>query len=505
MNTLQNPQLPNWLAQRNLESPHALALTTGGEDLTWRQLYERATRLARQLTALGIRSGSRVALLLGNSRPFVELVHALMQLEAVMIPLNLRLTPAELGWQIANIQVDLLVYDSPNAEKAQAVIAHVSGLTGQMVADSGPTLADMSEADFNSPIGFDPTAVQTIIYSSGTTGQPKGVQLTYGNHFYNAEASYQNLPAGPADRWLTVLPLFHVGGLAIILRGLFYNMPVVLQAGFDPAAVNHAIDYEGVTLISVVSNMLARMLDQRGDQPYPPAFRTALVGGGPVPAPLLERCATAHIPVMQTYGMTETASQAVTLAPAEALRKLGSAGKPLPGIELQLEHEGQPLGETGPHAVGEILLRGPNITPGYAGRPEATELAWRGGWFHTGDLGWLDDEGFLYIADRRDDLIISGGENIYPAEVEAVLLSHPAIEEAGVVGRPDPKWGQVPVAFVKLRTGFSTTEAEIQTFCAGRLARYKVPVWVIFSDKLPRNATGKLLRRKLRGGLRTED
>lgn len=494
--------LPNWLYQHNRENPDGLALIAGGEEICFAELYRRACCLAGQLAGLGIGRGSRVAVLMGNRRQFVEIVQALMQLEAVLVPLNLRLTPPELGWQLADVKADLLLTDQPHLAQSQAAIQQLPTLRQLVVEESGPSLGDLPEAAFPTLEHFDPAALHNIIYSSGTTGQPKGVRLTYGNHFFNATASTQNLPAGPADRWLAVLPLFHVGGLAIVLRGLFYAMPVVVQDGFDPAAVNRALDHEGITLISVVSNMLARMLDQRHDRPYPATFRTALVGGGPVPAPLLERCARAGIPVMQTYGLTETASQSVTLAPADALRKLGSAGKPLPGVELRIERDDKPIEATGPEAVGEIVLRGPNITPGYENRQEATALAWRNGWFHTGDLGWLDEEGFLYVADRRDDLIISGGENIYPAEIEAVLLSHPAIEEAGVVGQPHQRWGQVPVAFVKMRPGFSVAEAEILAYCAERLARYKIPVAVNFSGPLPRNATGKLLRRALRAELK---
>jgi O-succinylbenzoic acid--CoA ligase len=210
---------------------------------------------------------------------------------------------------------------------------------------------------------------------------------------------------------------------------------------------------------------------------------------------LLERCAALNIPVTQTYGMTETASQAVTLAPEDALLKLGSAGKVLYPSELRLENEGQPvkLGE-----VGEILLRGPIVTPGYAGRPEESAQILQNGWLHTGDLGKLDTEGYLYIVDRRTDLIISGGENIYPAEVEAVLLAHPQIEEAGIIGLQDERWVQIVAAAVKLRPESSLTEGEIIEWCLTRLAKYKVPKHVKFLDSLPRNAAGKLVRRQLR-------
>lgn len=488
--------LPNWLAEQRKTRPQGLAVEASGESLSFEDLYQRALGLAGRLRTLGVGKDSRVALLMGNSLAFVELVHALMQLEAVLVPLNLRLTSAELAWQLQDVGASYLLTD----EKRQTQAAEASaGLeTVRLVNFNELKNLPQPLAEFSPPTSYRADELHTLIYSSGTTGQPKGVRLTYGNHYFNAFASYQNFPAGPDDRWLAVLPLFHVGGLAIVLRGLFYGMPVVVHESFDPAAVNQAIDHEGVTIISVVTNMLARMLDQRGDRPYPASLRSILIGGGPVPPPLLERCAQAGIPVVQTYGLTETASQAVTLAAADALRKLGSAGKPLPGVELKISPQGDE-DEAEEGAAGEILLRGKNVTPGYEGRSEDTLRAWRSGWFHTGDIGRVDEEGYLYVLDRRNDLIISGGENIYPAEIEAVLLSHPQVEEAGVIGRKNPQWGQVVVAFVKPRPGATLDEDTLLAYCRDRLARYKLPRQIYFvGESLPRNATGKLLRRSLR-------
>jgi O-succinylbenzoic acid--CoA ligase len=290
------------------------------------------------------------------------------------------------------------------------------------------------------------------------------------------------------------------------MRSVLYGIPAVVHEAFDQAAVNRAIDEDGVTIVSVVSAMLRRMLDERAGRRYPSSLRCVLLGGGPAPRPLLEECAALGVPVVQTYGLTETASQFATLSPDDALRKLGSAGKPLLHSELRIEHDGAPAsaGEE-----GEIVVRGPTVSTGYLNNPEATARTLRDGWLHTGDIGRLDEEGYLYVLDRRDDLIISGGENVYPAEVEATLLQHPAVLEAGVIGVPDPRWGQVPIAFIVLRpdtrpvAGTSTAAeaidpAEFTAFCAERLARYKVPARFIVVDALPRTAAGKLLRRELR-------
>ncbi len=491
---------PNWLLAQVKTRPQSLAVVAGTESLSFKELYGRVMDLAGKLRTSGIEKGHRVAVLLGNSLDYVETVHALMQLEAVLVPLNLRLTPAELGWQLADVGADFLLTGRKYLSQAR----EASAGTKACLLNLDKLTRLPAQPEITPPESYQASDLHTLIYSSGTTGQPKAVRLTYGNHYFNAYASYLNFPAGENDRWLAVLPLFHVGGLAIICRGLFYGMAVVVHESFDPAAVNRAIDHEGVTVISVVTNMLARMLDQREGKSYPATLRSVLIGGGPVPPPLLERCAHAGIPVVQTYGLTETASQAVTLAAHDALRKLGSAGKPLPGVELKIapKSDGEPA--NGGHAdsegrAGEILLRGRNVTPGYEGRPDETARAWQDGWFHTGDIGRVDEEGYLYVLDRRNDLIISGGENVYPAEIEAVLLSHPAVEEAGVIGQPDSQWGQVVVAFVKARPGATVTEGELLEYCRERLARYKLPRRIILvTEGLPRNATGKLLRRSLR-------
>jgi O-succinylbenzoic acid--CoA ligase len=296
------------------------------------------------------------------------------------------------------------------------------------------------------------------------------------------------------DRWLACLPLFHIGGLSILFRSVIYGISVILHEKFNAAAVNTAICEQHVTIISVVAVMLQRMLDGSEGQCYPSSLRCVLLGGGPISRLLLENCVRRAIPVVQTYGLTEACSQAATLPPADALRKLGSVGRPLPQVQLRIMSEDQPVaaGE-----AGTIYLKGPSITPGYADRPEATAQAIHDGWLFTGDIGYLDEEGYLYILDRRSDLIISGGENVYPAEIEAVLLSHPTVAEAGVYGRTDAQWGQVPIAFVCLHAGHDTNSEALLVYAAQRLARYKVPRAIYFVDHLPRNASGKLLRREL--------
>lgn len=496
-------QLPNWLTQRTLLSPAALALITAQERLTFHDLNQRVTMLAGRLAGAGATNGAAIALLARNSADYVVALHAISALGGVSVPLNTRLTAAELAWQIGNVNATMLLHDRDLTADQQANLDAIRELVPavQMAAlplDGYPTAA-IQVADY-----YDLDAAHSIIHTSGTTGQPKGAVLTYGNHWWSAVGSALNLGLTlgqhDTDRWLAALPLFHVGGLSIALRSVIYGIPMVLHQGFEAAAVNHALVEERVTIISVVAVMLTRMLDEWDShgvgRPYPSHLRCALLGGGPAPLALLERCAGLGVPVIQTYGLTEAASQVATLAPDQAMAKLGSAGKPLFPTELRIitaDPEAGTVNAVPNGTIGELTVRGPTVSPRYHGRPPRDPAAW----FHTGDLGYLDDEGYLYVVDRRDDLIISGGENVYPAEVEAILLAYPAILEAGVTGIPDSRWGAVPVAAIRLRLGSSLSLESLAAFCAERLARYKIPSqWVIVED-LPRTASGKVIRKAL--------
>jgi len=470
--------MPHWLGRRAADLPHRLALAVGSERLSFGELDRRASRAARQLAGLGVTEGMRVALLLRNGAPFVVLTHALARLGAVMVPINTRLALPELTWQLEDSRAAVLVCDDALATPPTAVRT-VSLSALDATAEAEVTLRDR----------IDLSAVQGIIYTSATSGRPKGVLLTYGNLWWNAIGSALNLGVHRDDCWLAALPLYHVGGLAILWRSVIYGIPVVVHEIFDPDTVNREIDHGQVTLISVVGPMLQRMLDARGLRPWPSSLRCILLGGGPAAQALLERCARLGVPVATTYGLTEAASQVATLPPEDFSGKLGSAGKALFPAEVRVAAAS---GE-----VGEILVRGPSVMKGYADRPEETALAVRDGWLHTGDLGYLDAEGYLYVVDRREDLIISGGENVYPTEVEMVLRQHPAIEDAGVIGLPDSDWGQIVGAAVRLRPGARLSEDEVRSFCDGRLARFKVPRRVWFVDDLPRSAGGKVLRSEI--------
>ncbi|HEV2662315.1 MAG TPA: o-succinylbenzoate--CoA ligase [Ktedonobacteraceae bacterium] len=487
-------QLSNWLTRSAENFPQRLAIQCGDVQWSFAEMERQVTRLARQLATLGVQHRSCVALLANNGLPYVACVHALTRLGAILVPLNTRLTTDELRWQLQDVHAAFLLNDSQHEARVRE-IELLSSAT--LIVERGNVLLPgIAESTQSLQPLIDLNATQAIMYTSGTTGNPKGVLITYGMQWWNALGSALNLGHQPDDCWLACMPLFHIGGLSILMRSVIYGISVVLQEKFDAAVVNRAIHEDRVSIISVVATMLQRMLADLDAHHahYPAALRCVLLGGGPAPRPLLEECARRTIPVVQTYGLTESCSQAVTLSPADALRKLGSAGRPLLPVQLRIIHEER---EALAGEAGTIYLKGPTITPGYADRPQATYDAFRDGWLSTGDVGYLDEEGYLYVLDRRNDLIISGGENVYPAEIEAVFLSHPDVEEAGVSGRADPQWGQVPVAYIHLRPGRTTDAATLLDYARSRLARYKLPHAIYLVAALPRNSAGKLQRREL--------
>lgn len=474
--------LPDRLAETARARPQAPALICDDQTVSYDELQQRVLNAAALLQQRGLPAGGRVALLAGNSVAFAVLVHALPLAGLTLVPLNTRLTAAEQRFQLHDAAVDLLLFDAEHAARAAELAATPVAVNPVEPLAAAPPIRLPVVPQ---PLPAD--ALQTIIFTSGTTGRPKGALLTRGNHWANAAGSQQRLAQQPSDVWLAVLPFFHVGGMAILLRAAWAGLPVVILPRFDAARVRAAIAQYRVTLVSFVAVMLQRVLDV-SPEPIAPSLRAVLLGGGPAPLPLLERCAARGIAVLQTYGLTESGSQAVTLAPADALRKLGSAGLPLPDVELRIGSVTAPLP---PGQAGEILLRGPSISPGYLNLPPHPA-----GWLATGDIGWCDADGYLSVVDRRSDLIISGGENIYPAEIEAALLAHPAVVEAGVYGVPDTQWGAVAHAAVVLREPLEA--AALLAWLRPQLAGYKLPRLIHVVSELPRTASGKLQRFRLR-------
>lgn len=463
---MNNEIMPNFIKNRAFLTPDRIALFFNEHTLTFKELYEQSYQVAGQLQKSGVKKDQFVGILLKNHLDTVVILFALQLLGVKAVMLNNRLTPAELAWQLNDSQAAFLIIED-SYEKADELLT--LGLT--II-----TKEQLVPADFEVPViqeEINLTDVCTVMYTSGTTGNPKGVLQTYGNHWWSAVGSALNLGFIDKDRWLCSVPLFHISGFSILMRSVIYGMPVILHESFDAKKTIEEITNKQVTIMSVVGTMLTKVIETLEDASLPSGFRCFLLGGGPAPLPLLKACSAKEVPVFQTYGMTETSSQIVTLSPEYSLTKLGSAGKPLFPAQLQiLSEDGR---GAGPMKAGEIVVKGPNVTTGYLNRPDANKDKFRNGWFYTGDIGQLDEEGFLYVLDRRSDLIISGGENIYPAEIEAVLLAHPAVSEAGVTGLEDKIWGQVPIAFVVAKNGSIVSEEELEQFCMGHLAKYKVP------------------------------
>lgn len=466
---------PNLLLKRANLTPERIALRFNGEVWTFQQLYIQSNEFAERLHAKGVQPGMRIAILSSSNAELVIAIHGCLQLGCELVMLNERLSDIELNYQLHDSKPDILLVDHH-----ERTLNYSQRFSYKDVQSNERKVYPL-ENDWSKQRTI------SIMYTSGTTGRPKGVRQTLENHVMNATGSALHLGIHPEDCWVCVVPLFHISGFSILMRSVLYGMTISLHTKFDPEKVVDEILSGAATRMSLVAVMLQRIvavLEERNKY-FPDSFQSILVGGGPVPLSYLERAIERNIPVLQTYGMTETASQTTTLSSEDAIRKLGSAGKPLFFADVRIDGE---------EKMGEICIKGPHVTKGYIGAAE-TKKPLIDGWLHTGDIGYLDEDGYLFVVDRRSDLIISGGENIYPAEVEQALVKHPAVVEAGVTGRQDEKWGQVPVAFVVVKE--QVTIDELKEFMKTQIASYKLPKEYYFINDLPRNGANKLVRREL--------
>ncbi|MCG8691110.1 MAG: long-chain fatty acid--CoA ligase [Minwuiales bacterium] len=500
----------DWIAHHARRTPAKLAAIDlhSGRRFTYAEMESRVARLAGYLgQGLGVGRGDRVGVLAANNTDMFEMQFACTRIGAVFLPLNWRLTVPELEFIVGDAGPSVLICDADFAEagaelKSRCGIPHLVDVRG----DGGDSAYERGIAGAEPVAGIVPLThddLSTIMYTSGTTGLPKGAMITHGMTFFNAVNLGIPMMIGPRTVQLTVLPLFHTGGLNCYSNPVFHGGGTVLvMRAFDPKEALRLIgdpDLAITHFFGVPANYQFMAQQPEFDDTDLSRLQAAGIGGAPSPAALLETWAARGIALQQGYGMTET-SPTVTVLDAEfAVEKVGSAGKPALHAEVKLVREDG--SEAGPGEVGELWARGPNITPGYWNRPDATAESITDGWLHTGDAATMDEDGFYYIVDRWKDMYISGGENVYPAEVENVIYQLPDIAEAAVLGLPDEKWGEVGCVVAVLKPGGELTEREIIAHCGERLARFKQPRSVVFVEALPRNATGKVLKRELKDWL----
>jgi fatty-acyl-CoA synthase len=499
----------DWIAHFACRTPHKVAAVDLASErrLTYAAFDARIARLASHLhEALKVGRGDRVAVLALNTTDTLEVQFACGRLGAVFVPLNTRLTVPELHFIVGDCAPKVMVHDTDLAETALAVAKLCNtastllfGLDGsyeRAIASAKP-LAGSEDVTLDD--------ISTIMYTSGTTGLPKGAMITHGMTFFNCVNLGGPAYITPSSVLLTVLPLFHTGGLNCYTNPVLHaGGTVLIMRQFDPALALRLIGdrAQGINVFFGVPSIYQFMAQS-------PAFETTDfsrliiggVGGAPMPVPLLEVWEARGVALQQGYGMTETSPAVLALDREDAARKAGSAGKPVLHTEVRVVRPDGSDCATG--ELGELWVKGPNITPGYWNRPDANASSFTDGWLHTGDATRVDEEGFYYIVDRWKDMYISGGENVYPAEVENVLHQIGAIAEAAVIGVPDPQWGEVGMAIVAAKAGQSLTEAEILAHCAKNLARFKCPRLIRFVDALPRNATGKIHKPTLRKNFAT--
>lgn len=478
-----------WIRDRGRLTPERTAIDFCDRTVTYGELDRDSSRLAAELMGRGLGRGDRVAVLADNCPEYVTLFFACAKAGLVMTPLNWRLAPPELAYQVDHSGASVVLASRSRLEQAEQVVAE---------AEHRPPirpLEDPPEAEGDVDVVVEDDDPLFLIYTSGTTGRPKGAVLTHANCFWTNTAIDRLMDVTTFDVVLQVLPQFHVGGWNVQpLLAWWKGATVVLEPSFDPGRALRLIEEKRVTtMMGVPANYLFMAEHPSFATTDLSSLRMAVVGGAPMPESLIETWTARGVSLVQGYGLSEASPNVLGLPPEYVKEKVGYAGKAYPHVEVALEGSDGLLID-GP-GTGELLVRGPSVFAGYWNDPEATAAALRDGWLHTGDVAERDPDGFYRIRDRLKDMYISGGENVYPAEVESVLAAHPQVVEVAVIGVPDPRWGETGVAVVVTRQPVDPTE--LLDWCRARLARYKVPKEIHFVDALPRSGMNKVLKREL--------
>ncbi len=494
----------SWVRKWAEVKPNHTAWISGGRSYSYAEANSRINRVASALLQEGVAKGDRVAVLLYNGNEFLEIFFACAKIGAIFVPINFRLTPPEAAYILENCGARILFSDielSRSVSEMEAAVPGIRSITVGQSASGDPgtyttLLAGAEDAEPPDNVTLDD--YQLIMYTSGTTGRPKGAVISHGNTYFNSVNGHLAYPILTSDVTYVVAPLFHMGALNIFTTPTLHaGGTILLDRAFDPTATLAAIESHHVTTMFGPPTMFQMMIEAPNWATADlSSLRFLFVGGAPCPLGVIKTYSARGIALAQGFGLTET-SPFVTLLPMEdAARKVGSIGIPVFHADVRVVDEsGHPLGR---NERGELLTRGPHVFQAYWNNPAATEAAMADGWFRTGDIGYQDDEGYYYLVDRKKDMIISGGENIYPVELEHVLETHPAVREVAVIGIPDAKWGEAPRAIVVTQPGVVVTEDELIEFLRARIASYKQLKSVVFVDALPRSATGKVLKPDLR-------
>lgn len=512
--------ISDWVSRRAIRSGTAVALIAGdtGESVSYAELSRRVSELAGGLRTHGIRRGDRVALLMENSIEFIAVLLAVSSLGAVVVPLNYRLSATEVAFILKDSGALMLVATGSYTELAGAAlrsgehavrwVVDVPDLRDDKVTGVRPTsLRELPAGEFRGPDpGIRDDDVCIVMYTSGTTGRPKGAMLTHGNMFWNA---INNVTTGAGcsstTRSIAVAPMFHIGALGLsVLPVLYAGGTVITTRSFNPVQVLKLIERYRVTSLFMVPSMWAEVSQVPNFAGFDTSsMQMALSGGAPCPMPVIEFFQRHGWTFTEGFGMTEASPGVLFLDGESIASHAGSVGRPYMHVDVRVVDENDH--EVAPGEVGELLVRGPNVFAGYWGLPEETAMAMRGGWFHSGDLARQDPEGYVTLVDRKKDMIISGGENVYPIEVEQVLHRHQKIMDVAVIGLPDEHWGETVLAVVVPNMADVPTEEEIRQFCRAQIGHFKCPRRVELVAELPRNATGKVLKRDLRNRFGSRD
>ncbi|GGC95641.1 o-succinylbenzoate--CoA ligase [Enterococcus wangshanyuanii] len=478
--------MSSWLQKQVNERPDHPAFYWQDEVWSFFEVAEEVQKWVAEYSASIQQSEKRIALFSRNSKEMYFSILALWELGKEIVFLNTHLSLQELQYQLTDAKVKIVV----TATEYLSVVADLNQVNILEMKRGKVSVLNQKQMELNYQLEMP----ASIMYTSGTTGKPKGVVQRFSNHLASALGTQENMGITAADCWLCPVPLFHISGLSIVIRQLVLGCSFRLYSKFDAKSITKDLTEGRGTVISVVAVMLRELLEYYPKAGYSKEFKAMLLGGGPIAPAALEQCERNKIPVIQSYGMTETCSQVVALSFEDASKKIGSAGKPLKGMQIKIIVEN---GKKAPaNNVGEILLKGKNVIQNYLnGEQWQTEKWTADGWFKTGDMGYLDNEGYLYLVSRLSELIISGGENIYPTEIEHVLQEFPGVKEVAVIGESDQKWGAVPVAYI---VGDPTITIEkINEFAKQHLAKYKCPKRLYLCNCLPRTASGKLAKHRL--------